>query len=292
MNNGYTNIAYRGQISQGTLSWNLYMNGTASNYLAGQLLIGTTSKGTFALDVNGTARVSDNLTVSRNQNAFTGLLISNTTSGTASYLTVRLTSDAGSGEASIGKNSTLANPFKTLLGKDFVLYNNTIGGDISILNDFAAGSIKFATGGSSTAQMTLHSNGNLTARSTLPSTLGASSFNFFVGLSGLLNASATINDVGLNNNGYFDGTNSIYKNNGFATNLYFDSSGNIRFFNAPSGTAGNVITYTERISIKANGSVRYIPMATPSSAEAGDVYYDSSTNKLRCYNGTSWNDLF
>ena len=49
---------------------------------------------------------------------------------------------------------------------------------------------------------------------------------------------------------------------------------------------------TERLRIKSNGSVRYTPMATPASAEAGDVYYDSSTNKLRCYNGTSWNDLF
>jgi len=64
MNNAYTNISYRGQISQGTLQWNLYMSGTASNYLAGQLLIGTTTKGTFALDVNGTARVSGVLTAS------------------------------------------------------------------------------------------------------------------------------------------------------------------------------------------------------------------------------------
>ena len=62
MNNAYTNISYRGQISQGTLQWNLYMSGTASNYLAGQLLIGTTTKGTFALDVNGTARVSGAVT--------------------------------------------------------------------------------------------------------------------------------------------------------------------------------------------------------------------------------------
>lgn len=30
----------------------------------------------------------------------------------------------------------------------------------------------------------------------------------------------------------------------------------------------------------------------PTSPRAGSVYYDSSTNKLRCYNGTSWNDLF
>jgi predicted heme/steroid binding protein len=65
---------------------------------------------------------------------------------------------------------------------------------------------------------------------------------------------------------------------GFTDNLLF--SGNIDS------------TKVERFRIKANGSVRYIPMATPASAEAGDVYYDSTTNKLRCYNGTSWNDLF
>jgi hypothetical protein len=38
--------------------WGLYGAGTADNYLAGKLVIGTTSVSTFALDVNGTARVS------------------------------------------------------------------------------------------------------------------------------------------------------------------------------------------------------------------------------------------
>jgi hypothetical protein len=38
------------------------MDGTAANYLAGQLLIGTTTTSAFALDVNGTARVSGQLT--------------------------------------------------------------------------------------------------------------------------------------------------------------------------------------------------------------------------------------
>jgi hypothetical protein len=38
--------------------------------------------------------------------------------------------------------------------------------------------------------------------------------------------------------------------------------------------------------------VSYTPSAQPASASAGDVYYDSTTNKLRCYNGTTWNDLF
>ena len=52
------NYGFFGNIPNGTNRWNLYMNGTADNYLRGKLLINTTSVGTFNLDVNGTARVS------------------------------------------------------------------------------------------------------------------------------------------------------------------------------------------------------------------------------------------
>lgn len=48
----------------------------------------------------------------------------------------------------------------------------------------------------------------------------------------------------------------------------------------------------ERMRIKSTGQVRFIPLsADPSGAESGDVYYNSSTNKLRVHNGTSWVDL-
>jgi hypothetical protein len=283
--------AFYGNIANGTGRWNLYMNGTADNYLAGKLVIGTTTVSTFALDVNGTARVSDNLTVSKNQNAATLFTLSNTTSGTASQCAISLISDSNK-SFGFGKYSTLTTSYKILSGGDSYIFNSSNGGDLSIFNDTTTGNIKFAAGGSPTVQMTLHSNGNLTARSTLPSTLGATSFNFFLGLSGLINASATVNDIGINNNAYFNGTNVIYKNNGIASNLFFDNSGNISFSTAPSGTAGSILTFIERVRIKPNGSVRYIPMATPASSEAGDVYYDSTLNKLRCYDGTTWNDLF
>jgi len=38
--------------------------------------------------------------------------------------------------------------------------------------------------------------------------------------------------------------------------------------------------------------VRVAPTSAPASPLAGAIYYDSTTNKLRCWNGTSWNDLF
>ncbi len=56
----------------------------------------------------------------------------------------------------------------------------------------------------------------------------------------------------------------------------------------PTGSA----TPVTRNKFNSNGSFNFVPIAQPSTAVAGDTYYDSSTNKLRCYNGTIWNDLF
>jgi hypothetical protein len=69
--------------------------------------------------------------------------------------------------------------------------------------------------------------------------------------------------------------------------------GDIIFGTATTTTSGTTLqTLTERLRIKGTqGSVRFIPIATPSSAEAGDVYYDSTLNKLRVYNGTAWETI-
>jgi len=49
------NYGFRGQIPAGTGDWNIYMDGTASNYLAGDTGIGTTTLGTStALTIGGT----------------------------------------------------------------------------------------------------------------------------------------------------------------------------------------------------------------------------------------------
>jgi hypothetical protein len=53
------NVGFRGQIPAGSNRWNIYMDGTASNYLAGDTGIGTTALGTStALTVGGTETAS------------------------------------------------------------------------------------------------------------------------------------------------------------------------------------------------------------------------------------------
>lgn len=53
------------------------------------------------------------------------------------------------------------------------------------------------------------------------------------------------------------------------------------------------ISGAERLRLKTTGQVNFVGLASdPAGAAAGDVYYNTTTNKLKCYNGTTWNDLF
>jgi hypothetical protein len=58
------------------------------------------------------------------------------------------------------------------------------------------------------------------------------------------------------------------------------------YTNAANGSS------SERARIKSTGQFRFVPLSSdPSGAESGDVYYNSTSNKLKVYNGTSWVDL-
>ena len=55
--------AFRGRLASGTGRWNLYMSGTAANFLAGNLLIGSTSDTGETLQVTGTAKFTGTVTI-------------------------------------------------------------------------------------------------------------------------------------------------------------------------------------------------------------------------------------
>jgi len=51
-------------------------------------------------------------------------------------------------------------------------------------------------------------------------------------------------------------------------------------------------------AVAATGSVtlhqfaQLVPGTAPATPARGTVYYDNAANKLRCYDGTVWQDLF
>jgi hypothetical protein len=91
VNNSFTgatnNIGFRGSIASGTNRWNLYMDGTAQNYLAGALSIGiTTANASALLQVDSTTQgvlFSRMTTTQKNaiSSPATGLVIFDTTLG-------------------------------------------------------------------------------------------------------------------------------------------------------------------------------------------------------------------
>jgi hypothetical protein len=110
----------------------------------------------YKLDVFGYARLN------ANTNAFQGLNIFNSSSGSSAFSAVNFYANVG--EAGLGKNSTTRS-YK-FVGNSDLFFINSVNGNVSILNDFASGKIQFGAGASSTAQMTLQTNGELSLGTT------------------------------------------------------------------------------------------------------------------------------
>ncbi|GEM_PF-6238420 len=66
------------------------------------------------------------------------------------------------------------------------------------------------------------------------------------------------------------------------------SSTNLQFRTFNNGTVNTPLT------LKSSGAVRYTPMSSSpiSGVQEGDIYYDSTLKKLRCYDGTAWQNCW
>jgi len=209
------------------------------------------------LTINGTTTLLDTLSITKNQDASTQILLSNTTSGANSTAEIRIDSDINSGTLVIGKHSSTKTSYKIVSVRDAFLTNVLTAGDIAILNDFATGKIKFSAGGSSTAQATLTAAGRLLLGTTTESTyqldvngtarvsggiagsliITSSYFGILTGTSGL--------SISNNNNStelfrLFNNGNLLLQNGGTFTDAGYrlDVNGTAR---VSGGTAGSLI---------------------------------------------------
>jgi hypothetical protein len=110
----------------------------------------------------GTSTPDADLNILRTQNASTSFNIKNLTNGAGAES--RINFQANSGTFSAGKTSTGYTPYKILTANCAFLSNTT--GDISFLNDAAAGRILMSAGSSSTANLAIATTGNVLINTT------------------------------------------------------------------------------------------------------------------------------
>lgn len=139
----------------------------------------------------------------------------------------------------------------------------------------SSGYLKFVT--NSTDQMVLDTYGNLGLGVT------PSAWNGNYRVIELQNGSisnSTSNAIRLNNNVIFGSTTTTYKVTDFATS-YLQYQGQHQWYTAPSGTAGNPITFTQAMTLDASGNV-LIGVNAPSynSAGRGLIELNGSTDTV------------
>jgi len=127
------NYGFRGAIPSGTNRWNLYMDGTANNYLAGSLGIGSAGLSTYSL------RVAKSLTGATTMYGISseGTIQSDVTTGAIAYLSGQPTAAAAftlnnyyhfyMQQGSIGAGSAITNQFGLFVDSTLVGATNNYG---------------------------------------------------------------------------------------------------------------------------------------------------------------------
>ncbi len=94
------------------------------------------------------------------------------------------------------------------------------------------------------------------------------------------------------NTGGVKRVNFLNGNGTTATNASIGVDGASSFFCLGSGMLGIGTSVPERI-LHVNGAFRMEPLnSAPSNPSKGDMYFDNTTNKLRVYDGTQWQNCF
>jgi hypothetical protein len=132
------------------------------------------------------------------------------------------------------------------------LARNSGSNGIGVIRTLDGGALAFdngATGAAQSTKMTLSASGNLGLGVT-PSAWWSGFKAIQFGTTGILASGSGVTNFG--HNYYFDGTNVIYLTSSNAS-FYQQTTGQHLWYTAPSGTAGNVISFTQAMTLDANG---------------------------------------
>jgi hypothetical protein len=236
------NYGFFGGISSGTNKWNLYMNGTAANYMAGVLNIGTTTLSGYTLDVNGTGRFSSNFYVSGGTNTNVGNGIH--AYYESNYAQIQLNGATGS----IIDFSTSGTDF---LGR--IVYTN------------ATNQFEFKTNSAGTAALTIASTG----AATFSSSVTTNANNYFNNTSGRA-FDATSDGV------------LMAKNGGAHNIIFGDGNVRYYSLYTPSGAATmsirNFSTSLDMLTFTSTGAATFSSsVSAGSTISTSDGFYSSKT---------------
>jgi hypothetical protein len=286
LTNGTNNYGITSIVSSGANKWNIYASGTAQNYLRGNLGLRTETP-EAQLDVF-TPSGDTGLVVKRSTTMAAAPFIRLIPSSAVAYvdatgaLGFRTAAIGGSpaevmridssGNVGIGTSS----PTSTLHVKGSTSDVFRLERDASNQWRFqlSAGALLFSDAIAGTERMRLDSSGNLGLGVT-PSAWNSGQRALQVGTLGSLRSDSAT--VAVSSNTFYNASfQFIYQTTGFAS-AYSQNSGQHIWQTAPSGTAGNAITFTQAMTLDASGNL--------------GVGTTSPTQRLRVeqnYNGSTW----
>jgi hypothetical protein len=142
--------------------------------------------------------------------------------------------------------------------------------------DFNAETLVFNNAANTTEYMRIDSSGNV-GIGVVPSAWSVAVPALQLGICGaFLCAQGATEALYLGSNAYYNGTNWIYAVNAPAT-YYRENGGAHAWFNAPSGTTGDPITFTQAMTLDASGNL-LVGKSTTSFGTVGAALYASGDN--------------